>query len=117
MSNPLDLISNQTATNPAFRDEQIDYNHQYYNPFAPTAAAPVAIPQAAEIPNSPPLFQTHSQTYARPPRPVQAKLYLAAACGNCARAFGAPLTCALDQTQVSPLTGCDQFYAPSEVPQ
>jgi hypothetical protein len=132
MDPALAALSAQTAINPSYYDAEINYDqYQYQVPHASppqsTAAVyqipPAPLPQMAapvpvQQPHYPPeqqLFRTQAVNYARQPAPIPPTLFLAQACGNCARSYGAPLVCAALKTEVSPLSVCENFSSPLDL--
>lgn len=139
---PLNILSMQTMTSPQFDPSLVDYENAWVkNPMADTAA-PVPIAPRVQMPqqqqqqrqeqpiqnlaaatrvsiksNRTALASIATQgVEAAPPYSITSdKLYLAAACGNCARAYGNPLVCALLKIQISQLTACDNFASPFEI--
>lgn len=113
----------QTIGNSQFDDRNTDYNAVYVTP--PQANGPEPrttvsiktatigssgsrVPAIADYANvhDPLALQEDAQS---------SNLYLAAACGNCARAYGNKLTCALLDLVVDSLSACDQFASPFNI--
>jgi hypothetical protein len=123
MDPALAMLSAQTASNPHYSDGEVNYDqHNYQVPQAyPIPQAPIsqmAAPVPVQQPHYPPeqqLFRTQAVNYARPPVPIPPTLFLAQACGNCARSYGAPLVCAALKTEVSPLSVCENFSSPLDL--
>jgi hypothetical protein len=131
---PLSLLSFQTINGTQFNSEAVDYNtievlpnSQRYleDALVSVAAAPLPIDSTPPT-SSAPLFGTQARISIEPkwvvptddaPSTVEndSKLYLALACGNCARAFGSPLVCALTGLSASPLNVCDSFVSPTSI--
>lgn len=121
----LRLLSMQTASNPEFDAD--DYNYEAELP---------KIQMAGHAPKSPDSNSSVIKTAAavrasaivadlETPRTFQQpalsnymdgdKLFIAEACGNCARAYGTSLTCSLLKTQIDPLMCCSDFYSPFDI--
>jgi hypothetical protein len=131
---PLSLLSFQTISGIQFNSETVDYNtievlpnSQRYLEEAVVSVAAASLPIDSTPPTtSAPLFRTQARMSIEPkdidptddaPGAVEndSKLYLALACGNCARAFGSPLVCALTGLSASPLNVCDSFVSPTSI--
>lgn len=119
MDPALAMLSAQTATNPQYSDADLNYDQYSFRPpetAVPQMAAPVSISAQHYPPEQPQqLFRTQAVNYARPSAPAPTTLYLAQACGNCARSYGTPLVCAALKTEVSPLSVCANFCSPLDI--
>lgn len=119
MDPTLAMLSAQTATNPQYSDADLNYDQYAYRApetAVPHMAAPVSIPTQQYSSQQPPqLFRTQAVNYARPVAAASSTLYLAQACGNCARSYGDPLVCAALKIEVSPLSVCANFCSPLDI--
>ena len=121
MPDPLQLLSFQTFSNAEYTENRDP--DMYQTPIAKTVYQPTIAPNhLEERALRPDNFQAQPTTFRPSFQPAlktaknKDKLYLAEACGNCARAYGTPLVCALVTEPIEPLSCCDLYLSPFNLP-